>query len=358
LRVIHLANYGGPYPGSFIPMVEAAARAVRERGGEATLAFSESARERSWMRQLEAGQVPVAVAPRGDDRAKARWIAELAGNGDHPTILHTHFTTFDLPALRAARGRPRTAVLWNMHTSLRQERSMRLRNSAKFALAGRRVAAIVCVGESIAAEVGARHAPSGRVVVLQNAIDVERFPPIDAARRSEARRRLGLDEGLPVLLHFGWDWHVKGGDLLAEAVQRLARVGPVAALSVGCDPKVVAAQSERLGLPEGALRVLEPTDDVAGLYAAADVFAATSRAEAPPSRRWPAACLWWPPTSRPTRRSHARSATCGWCPTTPMRWRVRSGRRWRETPRPRRRTPRAGVRAWPRGWIWRAGRGG
>jgi glycosyltransferase involved in cell wall biosynthesis len=280
LRVIHLANYGGPYPGSFIPMVEAAARAVRERGGEATLAFSESARERSWMRQLEAGQVPVAVAPRGDDRAKARWIAELAGNGDHPTILHTHFTTFDLPALRAARGRPRTAVLWNMHTSLRQERSMRLRNSAKFALAGRRVAAIVCVGESIAAEVGARHAPSGRVVVLQNAIDVERFPPIDAARRSEARRRLGLDEGLPVLLHFGWDWHVKGGDLLAGAVQRLARVGPVAALSVGCDPKVVAAQSERLGLPEGALRVLEPTDDVAGLYAAADVFAATSRAEA------------------------------------------------------------------------------
>ena len=108
----------------------------------------------------------------------------------------------------------------------------------------------------------------------------DRFPPIDATRRAAARRRLGLDDGVPVLLHFGWDWHVKGGDLLAGAVERMRRTGPVVALSVGCDEEVVAAQRKSLGLPEEALRVLEPTDDVAALYAAADVFAATSRAEA------------------------------------------------------------------------------
>ena len=261
-------------------MIRAAAYAVRERGGEATLAFTQSARDRQWMRELEASEVPVAVAPAGGDRTKASWIAELAGDAGTPTILHTHFTTFDLPALRAARGRSRTAVLWNIHTSLRQERSVRLRNSLKFALAGRRVAAIVCVGDSIAAEVRARHAPGSRVVVLQNAIDVHRFPPIDATRRAAARRSLGLDDGVPVLLHFGWDWNVKGGDLLAGAVERLRRTGPVVALSVGCDERLVAAQRESLGLPEDALRVLPPTDDVAALYAAADVFAATSRAEA------------------------------------------------------------------------------
>jgi glycosyltransferase involved in cell wall biosynthesis len=120
------------------------------------------------------------------------------------------------------------------------------------------------------------------VTVLQNAIDLTRFPPIDAARRAEARARLGLDDGVAALLHFGWDWRVKGGDLLAGAVERIALRRPVAALSVGCDEGVLAAERARLDLPEGALRMLDPTDDVAELYAAADVFAATSRAEAFP----------------------------------------------------------------------------
>ncbi|HEX8075000.1 MAG TPA: glycosyltransferase family 4 protein [Thermoleophilaceae bacterium] len=279
MRVVHLANYGGPYAGSFIPMIAAAGRAAREAGWQVTIAFTQGARDRAWLRELAADDLEVVFAPPGGQGAKAGWIGELLGGRDEPAILHTHFTTFDLPALRAARGRRRTAVVWHVHTTLRPERAMRLRNAVKLGLVGRRAHAIVCVGEAIAEQVLERYAPRGRVTVLPNAIDLRRFPPIDADRRRAARGALGLEDGTPAVLHFGWDWRVKGGDLLAAAVERAARGGPIVALTVGGDDPARAAR-ERVGLDAGVLRVVKPTDDVASLYAAADAFAATSRGEA------------------------------------------------------------------------------
>jgi glycosyltransferase involved in cell wall biosynthesis len=281
MRVIHVADYGGPYAGSFVPMLRAVAAAVRDRGGTVEMAFTPVARDRPWLAELEADGIPVSFAPSGDRRARGRFLDELAGRSPEPAVLHTHFTSFDLPAVRAARNRGGTAVFWHVHTRLRHERAVRARNAVKFGLAGRRVNGILCVAPEIAAAVQARHAPRDRVMLVPNAIDLARFPPRGRARTAEGRRRLGLRGDSTVLLHFGWDWDVKGGDLFVAAVQRLAAEGPLVALTVGGGAAAEASR-RRAGLGRDVLRVVEPIEDVTSLYAAADVFVATSRAEGMP----------------------------------------------------------------------------
>ena len=66
--------------------------------------------------------------------------------------------------------------------------------------------------------------------------------------REIARLRLGLPADQPLLVHFGWDWHRKGGDLFMQAVRTLRERG-IEAVGVtvgGGDP--ARALREQLGL--------------------------------------------------------------------------------------------------------------
>src|SRR5215210_1416997 len=212
MHVIHAADYDAPYAGAFVPMLRAVAGAVRERGGTVEVALADAARERPWLGELEEAGIPVSFAPAGDRRESARFLADLA-QGPEPTILHTHFASFDLPAVSVARDRPATQVFWHVHRSPGRQRALRVRSAVRFARAARRVDKILCTAPEIAAAVQSRHAPAERVVLLPDAIDLDRFPPRTRARTAEARRRLGLRAGARVLLHFGWNWEAKGGEL-------------------------------------------------------------------------------------------------------------------------------------------------
>src|SRR4051794_15590021 len=230
MRVIHAADYDAPYAGAFVPMLRAVATAVRERGGTVEVALADAARERSWVGELEQAGIPVSFAPAGDRRGSARCLAGLAARGSEPTILHTHFASFDLPAVSVARERPAaTPVFWHVHRRPARQRAIHVRSAVRFARAARRVDQILCSAPEIAAAVQSRHAPAERVVVLPDAIDLERFPRRTRARTAEARRRLGLRASAQVLLHFGRD----GGELFVAAVRPVAERQPVVAVSVG-----------------------------------------------------------------------------------------------------------------------------
>ena len=281
MRLVHLADYGGPYAGSFIPMVRAAMRAGRARGWSVEAAFTEVARGRAWLGELEDEGVPVRFAPAGSRRERRAWLERLLDEQQGPVVLHTHFTAFDLPAVDAVRGRARAAVFWHIHSRARREPLVAARNVAKYSVFGRRVAGILCVAPDIAAAVRRRLAPRDRVVLVPNAVDVDRFPLVSPDRRAAARARLGLPASMPVLLHFGWDWERKGGDLFLRAVGALRAAGePVVAATVA-GGKPARALAAELGIAD-AVRVLEPINDVATLHAAADVFVSASRAEGMP----------------------------------------------------------------------------
>lgn len=279
MRVIHLADFGGPYAGSFIPMLRAYIRAAQARGWQAEVVFAPIARGRAWLPELESHGIRVRFAPATSRRQVSRWLRQLLAESDSPTVLHTHFTAFDVPAVTAARKRPATAVFWHIHSVARPELPATARNILKYSVFGRRVEAVLCVSPHIAESVKRRLAPRQKVMVFPNLIDIDRFPVATTQQRKAARGALGLPSDRPVLVHFGYNWRLKGGDLFLHAAKLLRDrwdLDPVAVtVGGGTDAR---ALSERLGL-QGVARVLDPVERVQDVYAAANLFAAPSRDE-------------------------------------------------------------------------------
>jgi glycosyltransferase involved in cell wall biosynthesis len=284
MRVIHLARYAGPYPGSFIAMLRAAASACERRGWRTEAVFDPVAADRPWYGDL-AREMPVRVGSRD-----AEFVRAVLDEDEGPAILHTHFTGFDLAAASAARGRPGTAVVWHLHTRLEPGPRAFARNVVKFALIGRRVSRIVCAGPEVGAAARGRCVPRSRLEVLDNAIDTSSFPLADAAQRRAAREELAVPNGAPVLVHLGWNWEMKGGPLFAETAEALRRRGVDAVpVSVGAAPE--AAGDTVLTRP--------PTDHVERVYASADVLVSASEVEGGPFSVLEALCVGTPVVASP-----------------------------------------------------------
>jgi len=278
---VHLAGYGGPYAGSFVPMLRGVMRAARDRGWWCEAVFTPVAKDRVWLDELRAEGIPFRIAPSTSRPDVAGMLSSLLRESDEPTVLHTHFTSFDIPAAMAAPAHGAAKVFWHVHTPHHDGLAIRARNRVKYTLLGRRVERILCVSTELAEVVTDRGAPRDRVEFLHNAVDVERFRLLAPQEREIARLRLGLPAGKPLLVHFGWDWHRKGGDLFMEAMRALRERGIEAmGVTVGGGEQARELRAElRL---EHAVHVLEPTNDVQTLYAAADIFLSPSRAEGTP----------------------------------------------------------------------------
>ena len=104
IRLVHLAGYGGPYPGSFIPMLRAVMGAAAPRLGVRDGVHAGLARARVAGRAREDG-IPYRFSPEGASRRElTAWVADLLAEQDGPTVLHTHFTAFDVAAAVAGGG--------------------------------------------------------------------------------------------------------------------------------------------------------------------------------------------------------------------------------------------------------------
>lgn len=275
---MQLANFASPYAGSFVPIQLGLLDAARERGWTAEIAFPPAAAERPWLEEFDAAGIPWRIAPEGSRRALGRWIGAMLDERPGPAVLHTHFTLFDVPAAMALHGRPNARLIWHMHTPLLASAAARLRNRLKLAAYARRVSAIACVAPDLREEWIRRGAPPEKIHLVPNAIDTDRFPLLSRDERARARRDLGLPADAPVLLHLGWDWRRKGGDLFLRAVSALRgeRFPSLVGVTVGGE-----GDAKRPRAPEGVIE-LPPTRDVRSLYAAADVFCSPSRAEGQP----------------------------------------------------------------------------
>jgi glycosyltransferase involved in cell wall biosynthesis len=285
VRLIHLADFGGPYPGSFIPAVRSLLRAGKEKGWRIGVIFSNVARGRTWLSDFERDQIPVLFAPDTSLFSVCTWLREILEKQPEPTILHTHYTTYDLPAVLAAKGGSNTIVFWHVRNEFPPGLRARLRSSVKYGVFARGVEQVLCVSPGVAASVRARFSPRDRVTFLPNAIDTDLFPIKSNASKRFARARLGLPQDAIILLHFGLGthWHRKGGDIYLKAVKRLLERGNgrLIALTVGGGEGDAAALRDELGLGE-VVQVIEPMTDVQTLYAASDVYVLSSRSEGLP----------------------------------------------------------------------------
>lgn len=144
-------------------------------------------------------------------------------------------------------------------------------------------AAIVISASGYAASEARRLCPAMvRDDYIPPGVDVERFVPLAPGRRSEVRRRLGVEDGETLLLSVSRLVPRKGMDRLIEAVAQLAPSRPGLRLLIagtGRDTRRLESLVRRTGAPARLLgKVAE--DDLAPLYGASDLFAMLCR------KRW------------------------------------------------------------------------
>lgn len=278
-RLIHLAEYTPLHDGSFIPFMSSVLNEGGARGWDTEVVLPGAAEGREWLADVEATGARIRFIS-GNRRELSRAVSKLLDESDEPTILHTHFTTYDLAAVAALRGHPQASVYWHVHTVLSTSRTVIAGNMAKFATAGRRVERILCPSSNIAEGVSRRLGPSDRISVFPSPIEIESFPLL-GEKRDEARLELGVPADAEVLLLFGRAWMLKGGDVFLRALELLRGQGRNVFAVVNQGGEEAREEIARMGLGESAA-VVGPVPDVRTVFAAADVFVAPSQGEGMP----------------------------------------------------------------------------
>jgi len=279
-RLIHLAAYPNTHAGSFIPFVRAVLAKAAERGWDTAAVFPPGVEESEWRADLEALGTELYFVP-PERRAATGWLRGALRAGDGPVAVHTHFTGYDLGAAIAARGVPDAHVYWHVHTVLSEAAGTRLANRVKFSLVGPRLDGIFTPAADVAAELVRRGAPAAKVEVVPNAIETARFPLPAPGAKATARRDLDLPADAEVLLHFGRDWRIKGGDLFLDALARLLAEGRPAwgLINQGGEAAAAAAAARDLG---ARVRIVGVRSDPAELFHAADLLVSSSIGETMP----------------------------------------------------------------------------
>ena len=141
----------------------------------------------------------------------------------------------------------------------------------------RLASAIVANSAATAARLGAGPVAAGKVTIVPNGVDLDRFAP--RAPDPALREALGLDPALPLVGFFGRLEHGKGVDVLLEAAARVHTKLPSAFLVVGEGPlgERLAARAAGDGLP---VRFAGRRDDVPELMRLCAVVVLPSRREA------------------------------------------------------------------------------
>lgn len=266
MRILHAADFGGTAPGGFVPLIAALARLLRARGDAFALIVPRVAGA-TWHGLVRDAGADLHVV---DGVAEAARIARAW----RPDVAHVHFFGWEI-AITSALWPSRAQIFWHAHsTSLRGGIGVSPRSLFKYRVAGARVARHVAVSQAVAGELVARGAPERRIVVVPNAIDTARFRPPAGDERRIARAALGLAPGERAILFYGRDPHIKGADILADALRALPGTAVIA---------VATPDATRAHLAERArLIAVERTDDVRPLLWAADALAMPSRGEGSP----------------------------------------------------------------------------
>jgi phosphatidyl-myo-inositol dimannoside synthase len=142
----------------------------------------------------------------------------------------------------------------------------------------RAASGLVAAGEypaRVAARVAGARVPT---LVVPPGVDPDRFQPLDAGERGEARRRFGLAADRPLVLGLSRLVPRKGFDVLIDAVAGLDPGVQLAVGGAGRDAGRLERRATERGIG-GRVTFLGrvPEADLAGLYGCADVFAMLCR---------------------------------------------------------------------------------
>ncbi|KAI3598593.1 hypothetical protein D8I24_5539 [Cupriavidus necator H850] len=197
-----------------------------------------------------------------------------------PDVIHAHMIHGNLFARTLARTCPMPPVICSAHSA---REGGRLRALA-YRATDRWCDLTTHVSEAgRQAMIASGAVPSGRVIVMPNGIDTDRFRQDDASRE-RMRRDLGLNAGDVLVLNVGRLVPEKDQAMLIEAFREVYRRLPGARLMIAGDGPLraeLASQIAKYGLNQAVL-LAGARKDIPELLRAADVFVLSSRIEGMP----------------------------------------------------------------------------
>ena len=297
--LIELAPFDRPAPGSFISALAALGDEARSRGWRCEIVVPEGARELDWIARLETAGMRVHFSLPPTRRERTRWLQAVASDRQGPTILHSHFNSWDVPAALVA---PPERGATPGGTSTPSSGRVRLLSPQPVEVRVVRTPAQRCAvpgrGARARAELAGRAEPADpcrserdRPVAI---------PPGHAEMRVESRRRLGIPEDAEVLLHFGWNWRHQGrrSFLAAVSASRARRAdGERCSARAGRRDRAIEPPAAR-GIRD-RVRPVGTVSRIAGPVRGVDVFLALSEREGGRPTRCSRRSRPAPPWSRP-----------------------------------------------------------
>ena len=281
MRLIHLVYNENRHSTGMTDAFVAICERARSRGWTFEIVAPEATRESTWTSLLGEHGALISHVPEGTRAELTRAVGSVLTSDSGPALMHTHLTGYDIPAALAARGRKDVSVFWHVHSFLHAGFKASARLRSKALLFRSQVDRWVAQSDNIRDGLRGAGVPADRIVMFPSGIRSDRFPLRTAERRSEERERLAVPTTAKLLLHFGWDWEVKGTDRFLAAVKLLSDSGLEVIALVNRGGHQVIEEAVRLGLSE-QVRVGPLVDDPASLYAATDRMVAPSRGEGMP----------------------------------------------------------------------------
>ena len=140
--------------------------------------------------------------------------------------------------------------------------------------------AVIAISEHIRSLLTNAGVPAGKIHVIPDGIEI---PPELPSRDERARQRrlLGLKDDDFVAGHLGAFTPEKGQDVAIEAIRRVAEKLPSVRLLLAGDgpPAMMSRMREEAGSPGERVQFLRHLEELAGFFAALDLFIMPSRAE-------------------------------------------------------------------------------
>lgn len=279
--MIHLVYNDNRHPSAMTDVFSKLCTKALERGWTFEMVAPEITRGSAWARHLTEQGARVHHLPVVDRRQTTERILELLQAEDVPAVVHTHLTGYDVPAALAARRHGASSVFWHVHSFLPTGLKPALRLRLKWLLFRGTVDRMVAQSTNIRDGLLAAGVPADRIVMFSSGINPEHYPQRTEAQYAEQRAAHGVSGPRKVLLHFGWDFDVKGTDRVLAAVKLLRDSGAELTVLINRGGAEAIAEIERLGLGDVA-RISPLVEETWPLYAACDCMVTPSRGEGMP----------------------------------------------------------------------------
>lgn len=196
-----------------------------------------------------------------------------------PDVVHVHSGVWYKASLAARRARVPLLIYTEHGRQQNESWWPRFINR----LAARRTDVVVAVSDELARHLATSIvSESRRLRVIRNGVDTERYKP--CCDNGALRAELGLPPGTPIIGSIGRLEHIKGYDVMIDALGLLrakwsAEPAPVVVVGGdGSERARLQALAESRGVHR-AVRLLGWRDDIRNLHAAFTIFSLSSRSE-------------------------------------------------------------------------------